>query len=312
MRAFDLLLFLMVVIWGANYSVIKRAFVEIPPLPFNALRLVIASAVFFAAIRIARWRAHRVAPDRTGVFHTHDDLTRRDRLDLVWLGLIGHCAYQLTFVSGVAATSVSNAALILGATPVVVAILSAALGRERIGAMHWIGAAISASGIYLVVGHGASFGGATLHGDLLMLLSVACWAVYTLAGSRLIARHSPLYVTGMSMVIGTIPYLLIVAPQFASVHWGAVSAWTWTALVLSALLALCVAYTVWYAAVRRLGAARTAIYSNAVPLAAMAVAAVWLHERMTPIKIAGATAVILGVALTRLGRKSPVVVAIEE
>ena len=41
-------------------------------------------------------------------------------------------------------------------------------------------------------------------------------------------------------------------------------------------------------------------------------AAVWLHERMTPIKIAGATAVILGVALTRLGRKSPVVVAIEE
>ena len=310
--AVDGLLVLMVVFWGANYSVIKRAFAEIPPQPFNALRLTIASVVFLAAIRIARRRARVAGAQLSSALYTPHELTRRDRVDLVWLALIGHCAYQFCFASGVALTSVSNAALIIGATPVVVAILSAALGRERISAMHWIGAAISASGIYLVVGHGASFGGATLHGDLLMLLSVACWAVYTLAGSRLIARHSPLYVTGMSMVIGTVPYLLIVAPQFASVHWGAVSAWTWTALVLSALLALCVAYTVWYAAVRRLGAARTAIYSNAVPLAAMAVAAVWLHERMTPIKIAGATAVILGVALTRLGRKSPVVVAIEE
>ena len=79
-----------------------------------------------------------------------------------------------------------------------VAIASAALGRERIGRLHWIGAAISMSGIYFVVGHGASFGGATVRGDLLMMVSVGCWAAYTLGASRLIARHSPLYVTGIS------------------------------------------------------------------------------------------------------------------
>jgi len=41
-RLVDALLVLMVVIWGANYSVIKRAFAEIPPQPFNAVRIFIA------------------------------------------------------------------------------------------------------------------------------------------------------------------------------------------------------------------------------------------------------------------------------
>ena len=61
--AIDGLLVLMVVIWGVNYSVIKRAFDEIPPQPFNALRLTLSSLVFLAAIRVARTRA-RPRPGR--------------------------------------------------------------------------------------------------------------------------------------------------------------------------------------------------------------------------------------------------------
>ena len=41
MRRIDALLVLMVVIWGVNYSIIKQAFAEIPPQPFNAMRLVL-------------------------------------------------------------------------------------------------------------------------------------------------------------------------------------------------------------------------------------------------------------------------------
>jgi drug/metabolite transporter (DMT)-like permease len=292
----------MVVIWGANFSVIKRAFEEVPPQPFNALRLVIASAVFLAAINIAGRLARR-GESVSSVFHTRNPLTKRDRIDLIWLGLVGHLGYQYFFVGGVALSSASNAALIVGSTPAVLAVVSALLGRERISRLHWIGAAISAIGIYLVVGRGASFGGATLRGDLLVICSVACWVTFTLGAASLIQRHSPLYVTGMTMVYGGVPYVVMALPQILRVPWGDVSAWALTALVLSALLALNLAYVIWYMGVQRLGAARTSIYSNGVPIVAMAVAALWLGEPLTWNKLLGAAAVLSGVLLTRLGRR---------
>lgn len=295
----------MVLIWGANYSVIKRAFEEIPPQPFNAIRLAIGASVFLITIRLAQRRA-RAAPGRlSSTFYTPFPLTRRDRIDLVWLGIVGHCMYQLFFVGGVARTSVSNGALIIGATPVAIATVSALLGREKIGALHWIGAAVSVTGIYVVVGRGASFGGATVTGDLLVMISVACWTMYTLGGGHLIKRHSPLYVTGMSMAIGAVPYALLALPQIVRMDWAAVSAWTWTALVLSALLALCLSYLIWYMAVQRIGPARTSTFSNLVPIVAIAVAAVWLGEPLTAAKLTGAGLVLTGVFLTRLGRKPP-------
>ena len=44
----DALLLLMALIWGTNYSIVKRAFAEIDPQAFNAMRMLIASAVFLA------------------------------------------------------------------------------------------------------------------------------------------------------------------------------------------------------------------------------------------------------------------------
>jgi drug/metabolite transporter (DMT)-like permease len=307
----DLLLVLMVLIWGINYSVIKRAFEEVPPQPFNAVRLAIASAVYLVAIALARRRARRGRAPASSVFYTPHDLTRADRWSLLWVGLVGHLAYQWCFVAGVNGTSVSNAALIIGATPAVVAIASALLGQERITLVHWIGAAVSATGIYIVVGHGAALGGRTLGGDALVMVSVCCWAAYTLGAAGLMKRHSPLYVTGVTMAIGGLPYAAMLLPEVLRVDWLHVSAYTLIALPLSALLALCVAYLIWYAGVQRLGPARTSIYSNVVPLVAMVVARLWLDEPITPVKIAGAAAIVGGVVLTRLHRPA-VAVPIEE
>ena len=293
----------MVLIWGINYSVIKHAFAEVPPQPFNALRITIASTVFLVAIRIARRRAEQSKRRISTVFYTPHKLTSRDRFDLLWLGLVGHCLYQYCFVGGVNGTSVSNAALIIGMTPVVVAVVSALIGRERITPLHWAGAALSVVGIYFVVGHGASFGGATLQGDVLVMISVSAWAIYTLGATRLIARHSPLYVTGMTMTIGAVPYVLAATPQIIAVPWSHVSEWTWIALVMSALCALCAAYLIWYTAVQKIGPARTSIYSNVIPIVAMTTAAIWLGEPLTVPKIIGACAVLTGVFLTRFGRR---------
>ena len=310
MRRIDALLVAMVLIWGTNFSVLKRAFDEIPPQSFNSIRVLMAATVFLMAIGLAARAATR-GRRVSRVLYTPDPLTRRDRWDLVWLGVVGHCFYQLAFVKGVDLTSVANAALLMGATPAMVALLSVALGRERLHALHWAGVTLSVLGIYIVVGRGASFDAATLRGDLLVLAAVLCWSAYTLGASRLIARHSPLFVTGLTMAIGAVPYMAIALPQLVHTDWDAVSAWIWAALVWSGLFALNIAYLIWYIAVQRIGPSRTALYSNVIPIAALAVAAVWLGEPITATKTFGAVAILGGVFLTRIGRR-PSGVPIEE
>jgi drug/metabolite transporter (DMT)-like permease len=308
----DALLFLMALIWGTNYSVVKYAFAEIDPQAFNAIRMVIASTVFLGIIFGVRPRvqgqrragspAVPPAPGAADIFHTPASVTSRDWLALAGLGVVGHYFYQYCFISGVAQTSVANSSLMLAATPVVIALLSAALGQERISRLHWLGAALSMLGIYIVIGQGISLGSGTLRGDLLMFLAVCCWAIYTLGAGPLMRRHSPVGVTGLSMAIGTLIYVPLTLPQLRVVNWPAVSPLTWIALVYSALFAICVAYTIWYMAVREIGSARTSIYSNLVPVVAMMSAIVFLGEPLSAGKLVGAAAVLLGVALTRVGR----------
>ena len=296
----DGLLVLMVIAWGANYSLLKRAFEEVPPAAFNTLRMGFSSAVFLGGIWMARRHASRSATGPSSVFHTPHPLTSRDRWDLVWLGVVGHCLYQLFFVGGLARTTASNAALIFGASPVAVAIISAAIGQERVGPLHWLGAVLSTAGIYFAVGHGAAVGGGTLTGDLLMLGAVGCWSLYTIGGGRLMSRHSPLFVTGVAMALGTVPYALLATPELVRLDWSNVSTTVWLMLFPSGLFALNFAFLVWYTAVQKLGPARTSIYSNAVPLVAMITAAIFLGEPITGSKVIGVAAVLAGVVLTRM------------
>lgn len=295
----DALLLLMILIWGTNYSIVKHAFREIDPQAFNAARMAIASAVFLALLVIVR----RVGA-RAGIFYSPAPITRGDWWWLAGLGVVGHALYQYFFIGGLARTSVANSSLLLGATPVVIAVANAALGQERIAALHWAGALLSVLGIYTVVGFGAALGGDHLAGDLMMLAAVACWAAYTIAARRLMERHSPVGVTGLSMIIGSVLYVVLVNREVRAADWTAVSAGTWLALVYSSLFALCLAYTIWYAAVREIGASRTSAFSNLIPIVAMFTAILFLGEPVAARKLAGTAAVLVGVALTRVGRQT--------
>lgn len=293
----DGLLLLMTLIWGTNFSVVKVALRELPPLGFNALRLLVASMLFLATLALVG----------------HGRIRGREWLHLAWLGLVGHFLYQICFMLGLARTSVANSTVILGCTPVLVTLVSAAISpEERIGWSQWLGAVLSALGIYIAVGREAALGPGTWVGDVLMLGSVACWTAYTVTARPLLQRHSPLIVTGWSMAVGTVLYLPLGVPDLLRLDWTRVSASTWVLLVFSAAFALCVAYLIWYTAVQRLGNARTAVYSNMVPVVALGVARLWLGEPITANKLVGVGAIVSGVLFTRLGRPPRLAIPVEE
>ncbi len=277
----------MVTIWGANFSVVKYALREFPQVTFNAARLALASAVFLTAIRLR---------------HAGDPpLSRADWLRIAALGVIGHLLYQLAFVAGVARTSASNSALIFGATPIAVALLSALAGYERVTAVRWAGAALSMLGIYVIVGRRATWSNATVVGDLLIFVGMLCWSIYSVVAQPLLGRHSPLVVTGYSMAIGASLYVALAVPTLVTTDWTTISTTSWVLMALSSLLALAFAYMIWYTSVQRIGSARTAVYSNLTPIVAMIVAAIWLREPIGVAQIVGAVTILGGVFITRLG-----------
>lgn len=283
----DGLLLLMVGIWGANFSVIKVALREFDELPFNFLRLLLASLVFLVVIAAGRERAV-VARLRSA-----------DWARLVLLGVIGHVVYQLCFLAGVARTSVANSSLIFGCTPVAVGILASMVGQERLTTSRWVGVALSVAGIYAIVGGGSTMTASTLTGDALVFAGMLCWSVYSVMGKPLLSRFSPLLVTGLSMSAGTVLYAVVAIRPTLEMSWAGISVTGWTLTVLSALLALVVAYIVWYTAVQRLGGSRTAVYSNLTPVVAMIVAAIWLGERVGAGQLFGTALILGGIAVTR-------------
>jgi drug/metabolite transporter (DMT)-like permease len=284
--ALDFLLLLMILIWGANFSVVKVALRDFPELAFNAMRLVIGSVVFISVIALTR-------------SEQRPKLTTRDLRELFFLGAIGTFLYQLCFVAGVGRTSVGNSSLIIGTSPVLIALMSSVAGHERITPMRWVGVVLASFGLYLVVGHDLDLSGATWRGDALMIAAVICWSLFSVASQGVLKRHSPLMVIGMAFSIGGALYVLILVPWLARLDWAAVSTTSWLLMLASALLSLNLSYWIWYTGLQKLGGSRTSVYSYLTPIVAMIVAAFWLHEPISRNQMAGAAAIFAGLLITR-------------
>ena len=298
-RSLDLLLLLMVAIWGSNFSVIKIALRDFPEQPFNALRLLIAALLLLSIVGWDRRRRDAEGYARVPVF------TASEWRRLAVLGLVGHLVYQACFLGGVVRTSVANSSLIFGCTPVMVALLSSLAGHERVAPTRWAGAALSLAGLYALVGHRAALSTSTWMGDGLVFVAMTCWSIYSVVAKPLLDRHSPLAVTAWSMAIGAALYAIAATPAALATDWSSIAAYSWGLLAYSAVFSLAVAYLIWYTGVRQIGSSRTAAFTNLTPLVAIAIAAVWLHEPVASVQLLGAAAILAGVMVTRRGGTPP-------
>ena len=287
MTTLDGLLLLMILIWGSNFSIVKVALRDFPEGPFNAMRLVTATIVFLAVIFGTSARERVKA------------LTRRDWIELFFLGSIGTFLYQFCFVAAVKRTSFANGSLIIGVSPIVIALMSAIAGHERIRPIRWLGIAVAMFGLYLVVGRGVDMSAETFRGDLLMMGGVLCWAIYSVASQPILKRQSPLIVIALTFSFGATLYVLFMTPVLIATDWSAVSGFSWMMMLTSALLALNLSYWIWYTGLKRLGGSRTSVYSYLTPVVAMVVAAVWLSEPIAANQLAGAGAIFAGLLITR-------------
>ena len=277
----------MVLVWGSNFAIVKRTLGAFDPLAFNGIRFVIAS-VFVAVV--LRARGPIPLPER------------KDVPRLAAVGILGNVVYQVAFILGLSRAQAGHASVVLALSPMFTALLSAWRGHERPGTRTWSGAAASILGIALVTTSGGEGHGAGVHpaawGDLVLVGAAFLWAAYTVGSRPIVARYGSVPTTAWTLWIGTPPLLLVAIPSLMKQRWD-VPASAWGGLLFSACLSIGLAYLIWYRGVEKIGNTRTAIFSNLTPLVALAVSAVWLGERVTPLAMAGVVLTLGGVMWVR-------------
>ena len=281
----DLLLLLMAIIWGVNFSVLKYGTQFMAPLALNGTRIPIAAATQLGIARLMRL----------------DRVPRQLAWRLVLLGMLGNGVYQVLFILGVVRSRVATAALVVAATPAFIAILGRLLGTESLTSRQWLGIALQIAGCSTVVlGSGrAGAGEDTPLGAVLLLGAALSWAVYSVALRRLNAQVHALQLGGYTMLGGTAITCVVGFPALLATSWTSLPVGAYAAVMYSAIGAMVVAYLFWYRGLRVLGATRTAVYSNLQPLIAAIVAYVAFHEVPTVPQAIGAVFVISGLLLTR-------------
>jgi drug/metabolite transporter (DMT)-like permease len=271
-------------VWGAFFVVGKMAVAETSPLAVAALRFAAASAMLLALLAWREPSAFRL--DAHGIAVA------------VGLGLTGVAAYNaLAFLGFARAPSADGAMISPSLNPAVTAVLAALLLGERLAAQRIAGLGLALAGVGLVFWGAQPEGGGRDRwlGDLFFILSALTWSLYTLVGKVAARRFSPLASTTYASVAG----FLLLLPVSAGELWRApllsLSWRLWAEVLFLAAFCTVVAFLLWYDAIRRVGAARTASYLPLVPIFGVVQGALILGDRPSAMQYAGMALGVAGV-----------------
>jgi drug/metabolite transporter (DMT)-like permease len=269
------------VLWGANFNLSKHVLVDLNALVAAAARFDIAALVMLA-FSVLRGQAL--------------PLIRHGRA-YATLGLVGIGGFNVLFFFGMQMTSAVNGALIMALNPLVTALLAFWIAGERPAPRQLLAFPIGLIGVGVVVlGGGAQF--RIGEGDLLMLAANLCWALYNVLVGKLLPRDvGGLANTTGVMLAGAVVLSLIAALAGAPVAVPGADALG--SLLLMSLGGSVLAYLFWNAGIARLGAARTALFLNLVPVSSMVISA--LEGRPpTLVQLTGGAIVVGAVSLASL------------
>ena len=213
---------------------------------------------------------------------------------VIGAGALGFGAVIILQNAGIARTSVTHAAVIVGAVPVLVALIAAGLGEAPVRIPAWAGYGVALVGIALVAGSGG--GGSTMLGDGLVLASVVLSAAYIAWQPRALAGRDIAAVTAVQFLAGT-----TVALPFALVTQG-LPAMPASAAPVAALAALAILGTLlpfWLFAFgqSRVPAGLAGAFVNLEPVVGAAVGWTAFGNPAGSWQFAGVFAVIAGIAL---------------
>ena len=283
----QLLLILATLLWGGNFVIGRAVTGDIPPITLAFLRWCVAFIVF---LPIVYSRVRREWP-----------MIKANWPAVIVMAITGVACFNTLVYIGVYYTTSINASLMNSSTPIIIYILSFIFLKERLSKFQLIGTALSLSGVMFILSKGSletllsfSFN----KGDLIVLIAVFCWGVYSLLVKQYAGR-----LPGYSMFLVTIALGIIMLLPFTIYELMTTSVEIiWSPSTISAIFyvgiaASIVAFLSWNNGVVALGANKASIYLNFIPLFATIFAVLFLNEDLLIAQVIGGLAVICGVII---------------
>jgi drug/metabolite transporter (DMT)-like permease len=230
---------------------------------------------------------------------------------------LGNFLFSICMLFGVSLTSAVSAGVIMAAIPAVVALLSWALLRERIGPRIWGAVACAALGIALLglaqpVGIAQASGNpggmvdraTNWLGNLLVFGAVLCEASYAVIGKKLTGALSPKRITSLINVWGfalVTPFGAYAALRF---DFGSVQPGVWGLLVFYSLAASIWTVWLWMTGLKTVPAAQAGVFTVMLPVSAALVGVFALGERLGTIQLLAFALALAGVVLATVPVRS--------
>ncbi len=274
-------------LWGGTFIAGRVISADLPPATAGFIRFIFASVALLIAVHFS---------EGLGVLKR---VTRRQWIGTFVLGLTGIMLYNICFFNALKYMPASRTSLFIALNPVVTLILAALFFKDRITLTRWFGVLLALIGVLVVVTHGdlSQLAGSFGIGELSMIAAVSVWAIYTLQGRTLLRELSPLVTTLLAALWGTLLLALCAIPELPSLHIQHFTFEVWAGLFYLGVFGTAVGFVWYYQGVARIGAAKTVIFNNLVPVFGVLLGWLLLDEKLTASLIVGGLLAITGVFL---------------
>jgi drug/metabolite transporter (DMT)-like permease len=280
-----LLVTLATFLWGLATVVGRGVYEEIPPFGLSFWRWLLAALVLLPFV----WRD----------LSSKLPLIRENWKLIAVLGTfqVGASAILLVALNY---TTAINASLINAAQPVMTIVPAWLLAREKISVGQGVGIVLGLVGVVIMISRGNAEIFSSLEfnvGDILAILSVVGWTIFATLVHRVpseLGLTTTLFLVYMFGTIALIPFYLIETTYSRPVP---LSWFTVNVVLLLGILVSAVAVSIWTASVRVIGPNRASIFLNLVPVFGVAMAIVYLGEKIFVFHMIGAGLIAAGMVL---------------
>jgi drug/metabolite transporter (DMT)-like permease len=220
---------------------------------------------------------------------------------LVFLeSFLGNFLFSICMLYGVSMTSAVSAGVIMASIPAVVAIMSWAFLRERVGARVWAAVACAAVGIALLglaKPDGTSHAPSQWAGNALVFGAVLCEASYAVIGKKLTGALGARRITSLINLWGFVLMMPLGAYQALHFDFAGVQPGTWVLLVFYSLAASIWTVWLWMTGLRWVPASQGGVFTVMLPVAAALVGVFVLGEPLGGFQLAAFALALAGVVL---------------
>ena len=269
-----------VVIFSGSLPATRVAIADFSPIFLTSARAVIA-ALLAAALLFA---LRQPKPSRADLLS----------LAIVALGVV--VGFPLLTALALQYITAAHSIVFVGLLPLATAIFGVLRGGERPKPLFWL---FSCLGSAMVIGFALNSGAEiSLAGDLLMIAAIiACGRGYA-EGAQLSRRLGGWQVISWALVI-SLPPMAIVALVSLPATWGGITGGAWAGLAYVSVFSMLVGFVFWYRGLAVGGIAAVGQLQLLQPFFGLLLAAMLLHEKVSPLMIATTLAIVLCVAGAR-------------